>query len=121
MDLKTRKVLADNLVALMAARPALSGFTEIVKAGGPSNGTLDRIRRMESACTVDQLDKLAAVFELETWQLLVPALAPNNPPVLQGARSKHERELWRKIERVAAEVDELRDFGATRPGNLAER
>lgn len=44
-QIDVRDILAANLKALMASRPGLDDFKKIVAAGGPSNGTLDRIRR----------------------------------------------------------------------------
>lgn len=69
-----RDVLATNLKKLMATAPGRSTLPEIVKAGGGSNGTLDRIRRKKVAPTIDKLEPLANAFGLEPWQLLVPSL-----------------------------------------------
>lgn len=112
MDRRARETLAENLSALMAARPSLDTFKKIVAAGGPSNGTLDRIRRMESGCSVDQLDALARV-----WQLLVPGLAPNNPPIVRGVTEAEQR-LWRKVDGLVRELGELRGAAQTGPGKL---
>lgn len=120
MKEETRLVLAQNLKALMAARPNLATFKQIVAAGGPSNGTLDRIRRAGSGCSVDQIDLLAKVFELDAWQLLVPDLKPNNAPILLGAGGEVERALWDKIDKLMSEVKELREGGATMPGDFDE-
>jgi hypothetical protein len=113
-----RDILANNLKALMAARPHLDTFPKIVKAGGPSNGTLDRIRRKDSGCSIDQLAKLAAVFELEPWQLLTKNLEPNNAPILLGAGGDAERALWAKVNSLMNEIAELRDGAASRPTPL---
>lgn len=73
---RPREILAENLRTLMAATPHLSRLPKIVEAsnGALSNGTLDRIRRAESATSVDNLEALADLFGLEAWQLLVPDL-----------------------------------------------
>lgn len=93
MNETARSILAENLKALMAARPGLGTFTEIVAAGGPSNGTLDRIRRQESGCSVDQLDLLARVFGLEPWQLLVPNLDPRAKSPPRSAKPSRRRKV----------------------------
>jgi hypothetical protein len=103
---EARLTLAANLVSLMGARPHLDKFEKIVAKGGPSNGTLDRIRRHESACSLDQLDKLAKVYELEPWQLLVPNLNPNSLPVLLGGEV--EKSLWARIDQLRMENQDLR-------------
>ena len=88
----------------MDSHASLDRFAKIVKAGGPSNGTLDRIRRMESGCSIDELDKLAKVFELESWQLLVPDLDPTNPPLLAHV-SQRQLDLYAKLKSVAKQLD----------------
>lgn len=81
MDPKT--TLAQNLKKLMEVSPALDTFPKIIEAGGGTNGTLDRIRRAESAAGIDKLEPLARVFGLQAWQLLVPTLVAR-----RGLRSK---------------------------------
>jgi transcriptional regulator with XRE-family HTH domain len=85
--MRPRDVLAENLKALMAARPDRSRFQEITAASGGAltNGTLDRIRRAEVAITLDRLEDLAKAFGLEPWQLLVQGLNPSALPRLADA------------------------------------
>lgn len=99
----SRQVLAANLKALMASHPSLDTFTKIVEAGGPSNGTLDRMRRMTAGASIDQLDTLAKVYGLEPWQLLVPNLDPTNPPML-ATISKQQLEMLERIKQAAKEL-----------------
>ena len=115
---RIRQIVADNLKRLMDLRPNLNTLPKIAQAGGPSNGTLDRIRRLEVGCSIDQLAKIAEVFELDAWQLLVPNLQPNNPPILLGAGGQAERELWAKVDSLMSEIAELRDGAQSRPGTF---
>ena len=88
MEETTRKILADNLRALME-RTAIDTFPKIIAAGGPSNGTLDRIRRQAAGTSVDNLEKLAAVYGVQPWQLLAPDMAAHftvNPTWEREAR-----------------------------------
>lgn len=117
MDRQAREVLAENLSALMRDRPRLDTFKKIVAAGVPSNGTLDRIRRKKAGCSVDQLDALADVFDLEPWQLLIPGLQPNNPPIVRDVTDA-ERRLWKRLDGLMQELGELRDQAHTGPGRL---
>lgn len=82
--MRPRDVLADNLRALMKARPDRSRFPDIQAAskGSLTNGTLDRIRRAEVAITLDKLGDLADAFGLAPWQLLVEGLNPEALPQL---------------------------------------
>jgi hypothetical protein len=91
MDYTSRQVVAANLKALMASHPALDTFPKIVAANGPSNGTLDRIRRMTASTTIDTLDVLAKVYGLEAWQLMVPNLDPTNPPMLSHVAEAQQK------------------------------
>lgn len=79
---RPRDILAENLKTLMAASSKLSTFPDIIRAsnGKISNGTLDRIRRKESATGVDSLEPLAEVFGMQAWQLLVPGLSAVEGP-----------------------------------------
>jgi transcriptional regulator with XRE-family HTH domain len=99
----SRQTLSENLKALMAAHLSLNTFAKIVAAGGPTNGTLDRIRRMESGASIDQLDNLAKVFGLEPWQLLVPDLDPTNPPMLAHV-TQRQLEMLERIRQAAKEL-----------------
>lgn len=113
MDRQAREVLAENLSALMRERPRLDTFKKIVAAGGPSNGTLDRIRRRKTGCSVT----LARTFDLHPWQLLVPGLQPNNPPLVRDVTDT-ERRLWERLDGLMKELGELREHAHTRPGRL---
>lgn len=93
MNYTSRQVLAANLKALMASHKTLDTFPKIVKARGPSNGTLDRIRRMAAGASIDAVDQLAKVYGLEAWQLMVPGLDPTNPPMLSHVTEAQQRLL----------------------------
>lgn len=43
-------------------------------------GTASRLKKMETSVGLDILEKLAAYFYLEPWQLLVPNFDPKSPP-----------------------------------------
>jgi len=70
--MRPRDVLANNLRALMAARPDLDTLPKITAACGVSNGTLDRIRRAAVSTRVDELERLGRAFGVEPWELLRP-------------------------------------------------
>jgi len=70
--MRPRDILANNLRALMAARPDLDTLPKITARSGVSNGTLDRIRRAVVSTRVDELEKLGRAFGVEPWELLRP-------------------------------------------------
>lgn len=82
--MELREILADNLKALMAAKPALDTLKKIVAASGGrlSNGKLDRVRRAASDTDIGTLFDLAQVFDIQPWQLLVENLDPFSLPTL---------------------------------------
>lgn len=94
-----RTILSENLKALMATHPGLDTCKAIAKAGGPSNGTVERILNSKVGASIDQLDLLANIYELEPWQLLVPGLDPTNPPILAHI-SAQQLEMLSKIKRL---------------------
>ena len=67
---------------------------KIVKAGIP-NGPLGKIRHAENNFGVDYLDKLAAHFQVEAWQLICPTRLSNEARdlgrVLDAIESRAER------------------------------
>lgn len=83
--MRPRDTLAANLRRLMEANPKLSTLPAIAAAGGPSNGTLDRARRAEAAIRLDELGRIAQVFGVEPWMLLVPDLNPARLPRLDAS------------------------------------
>lgn len=82
-----RKVLSDNLRELMAQRPGLDTIKKVAEASGGtlSNGKVGRIYAASHTTDIETLQDLAAVFELEPWQLLVEGLKPEAPPRLADA------------------------------------
>ena len=44
--------------------------------------TVSRILLLQNEPSIDKLERIAAVFGFEAWQLLVPTFDPLSPPVL---------------------------------------
>jgi hypothetical protein len=82
-----RKVLSENLRALMSVRPDLGTIKKVAEASGSalSNGKVGRIYAASHTTDIDTLQDLASVFKLEPWQLLVEGLNPNALPRLADA------------------------------------
>jgi hypothetical protein len=95
MDEKAaRAALAANLDALMNApgRPPVSQaeLARRVRRHGQtlSQSSINRILNAEVSCGLDHLAVLAAIFDLEPWQLLVRDFDPAEPPVLVSVSRK---------------------------------
>lgn len=83
-----RSVLSANLKAAMNRpnRPPI-GQQELARrakrAGAKlSQSTINRILNCEVGCGIDQLVILSVLLGVEPWQLLVPGMNPDDPPVL---------------------------------------
>lgn len=77
---KALTVLSQNLQRLLEARQTTQ--PELARRAKVDQKTVWRIVRMENEPSVDKLEKLAAVLQVETWQLLVPNLDPQHLPDL---------------------------------------
>lgn len=92
-----RMTLAANLRRLMDHHDRLTTIEKIVSAGGGSNGTVGRMLKGNTSARIDAVAQVARVFGLQAWQLLVPNLDPDHPPVLEMDT--------RNAELLAAELD----------------
>lgn len=67
-----------------------------------SMSTVARIRKAQVAPGVDVLERIAGVYRLQAWQLLIPDLDPTNPPVF--AMTATERDLYRNLRAAAQQL-----------------
>jgi transcriptional regulator with XRE-family HTH domain len=79
--LDTKKILAENLSALLETRPDISRLN-LSKQIQVADGTLGRIKYGTGNPTVEVIEQIARFFKIEPWQLLVPALGQG----LKGAK-----------------------------------
>lgn len=91
-----RTVLWANVSALMRERYGKENLTQLATDAKVGPGTASRLKAMDTFAQLDTIEKIAAAFGLQPWQLLVPGLEPGNPPVLRDA-SPAERKLYRKF------------------------
>lgn len=96
-----REILAMNLKALMLANKHSQG--DLFRLSGVAQSTIGRVVNMQVDATVATLEAVANVYKLQSWQLLVPNLVPNNPPMLR-AISEQEKEFYEKIKLAAQEL-----------------
>lgn len=69
------QVLAANLDALMSVHPEFKSQMKLSKASGVGQTTVGRMRRAEGAATIDNVQKVAKVFNLQAPDLLKPGFA----------------------------------------------
>lgn len=81
----SKVVLWENVTSLMKKRYGKENLTRLAAEAEFGPGTSSRIKKMETSVGTDVLDQLAKLFELETWQLLVPGLDASAIPGLTNS------------------------------------
>lgn len=100
-----------NLEKLMKADRDLNSQPKVAAASKVAQSSVGRILRGEQSPTLDMVHALAAAFDLEPWQMLVPDLEPGNPPITKQIDDR-QRELWQQF-KVAAQ--KLASYELERP------
>ncbi len=95
-----RSVLAHNVEELMHRHFSMSSNKPKALAAQAkvSLSTVQRIIAAEVGASLDNIEAIASVFEVSTYQLLVPNLNIENPQVIKGATKDEERlyDVWRR-------------------------
>lgn len=102
MQNSSLKILSSNLKALMADHPEFNTQGKVGAKANLNQTTIGGILRCKNAPSIAQLDKIAKVFELTTWQLLYPDLDPNNPPI--RSMSQSETALYERFKSIAKDI-----------------
>ena len=103
---EAKKVFANNVKRCMeAVSPPLSQ-SALAALSGLHQRTLGRIINTEVVPRLVQMEKIAKGLKLDLWQLLVPGMEPENPPVLAPVTVK-ERELWTRLRSNLKELDKF--------------
>jgi hypothetical protein len=106
-----RDTLATNLRALMDSHHTYKTTTAIEQAT-KDNGlmvgksTVDRVLKCQTTLNLDFIEAIAAIYGLDSWQLLSPGLTPKNPPVLRSI-GEAEDKLYGRIAELAKQITEL--------------
>lgn len=102
-----RSILAQNLSVLIEHRYSGSANRpmQTAKAAGVSLSTVQRILKEESGATLDNIEALAAAFDLSAYQLLIPELSPANPQLVAEATAAEKR-LYRRWQQAKLRGDE---------------
>lgn len=97
-------VVATNLKNLMEHAGKKSGrgpssIRALAKAAEISRPTIDAILDRGRGAGIDTIERIARVYGLEAWQMLVQGLDPANAPMLREA-SETEKEFLRSLNEV---------------------
>lgn len=104
-----RAVLAQNVQALLNSKDGPSNPTALGKKAGVGQATIERILSDEGVdARIETVEKIAKVYGLQAWQLLVAGMDPANPPVLVPI-SKAERALYEGLKAAMKEAASKKD------------
>ena len=96
----SRKVLWANLSALMDHHWKGENLTRLEREAGIGPGSATRLKEQKTSVGLELVDKIAHVFGVEAWQLLVPGLNPRAPPTLMPL-SEQERAFYERVAEAA--------------------
>ena len=98
-----RYILRDNVLALMRHHFGQENLSRLAREAKIGPGSCTRIKEAATSVGLGVIDKIAARYELDPWQLLVPGFDPRNPPVLQPVSSE-ERQLYERLIHAAEDL-----------------
>lgn len=98
----SKAVLWRNVLLAMEHRYGKENITRLAREAKVGNGTIQRIKEANTSVGLEVLDKIAHVFNLEPWHLLVPSFDPNNPPVVYLSHA--ERDFYERMREAAKKL-----------------
>ena len=96
-------IVRENVRALRDAPTGAKGQRAFAEKCGIGEGTVWRISKGQDGTSIETLRAIAEAHGMQAWQLLVPSIDPENPPVL-AKFTEAERRLYAAIK--AAHVTE---------------
>lgn len=80
MDRDSKKVLWENVSALMKREFGKENLTALAKKAGFGPGTSTRLKEQTTSVGLEVIEQLAVAFKVQPWHLLVPDLDIENLP-----------------------------------------
>lgn len=78
----SRKVVWSSVATLMHKHWNGENLNRLAREAKIGPATAARLKQQETSVGLEVLDRIAEVFEVETWQLLVPGIDADALPVL---------------------------------------
>lgn len=110
-----RQILATNLAGLQARHKDLQSTPAIERATAElgegkkiSKTVLQQVQKGKTPFNLDDLQTLAELFGLDAWQLLVPQIDPDHPPVLTSV-GPTEEEMYKRMKAAREALDAILD------------
>lgn len=100
-----RAVLRQNVKALLDSKRGPTNPTALGKAAKVGQASVNRILDTEKDVRLSTIERIAKIYDLEPWQLLVAGMNPANPPVL-APLSPAERKLYESLRAAMKEAGE---------------
>src|SRR3989338_8629790 len=75
-----KKILWENVSLLMHQHYGKENLTQCAEDSGVGPGTMSRIKAQETSVGIDTIEKLATLFKVQTYELMIPNL--NNQEVV---------------------------------------
>lgn len=100
---RTKELLWANVTALMLHHWNEINLWQLAKRAKIGPATATRIKEARTSVGLDIVDKVAGVFGLQAWQLLLPDLDPANVPA--AMISDDEKRLYERLKRAKAVAD----------------
>lgn len=99
----SKVMLWRSVSALMRSRWGDENLNKLAKAARIGPATCARLKEQKTSVGLEVIDKLAAAFHVEAWQLLVPTFDPQNLPTLLPM-SEAERQFYERMIRAARDL-----------------
>lgn len=102
-----RATLRDNVLMLQRHHFGRENLSRLARETGIGPGSCTRIKEARTSVGLDVIEKIAARYDLDPWQLLVPGFNPGSPPVLKPV-SPEEQALYDRLLNAAQELAKYR-------------
>ena len=99
-EIDSRQVLWSSVAALMQHHWRGENLTRLAREADIGPGSATRLKQQTTSVGPELLDKIARVFGIAPWQLLVPGFDPKNPPTLLPM-SEDERAFYQRMLQAA--------------------
>jgi transcriptional regulator with XRE-family HTH domain len=101
----SKHVLWNSVSSLMQKHYGEENLSRLARECKIGPASASRIKEAKTSVGLEIIDKIAKHFQVQTWELLVPAFDPSNRPTLQPV-SEQERRLYERLREVAKEIKE---------------
>jgi transcriptional regulator with XRE-family HTH domain len=101
----SKVVLWKSVSALMQKHYGRENLTRLAKECKFGAATAVRLKEGKTSVGLEVIDKIAKQFNVQAWELLVPAFDPSNRPTLQPL-SEQERRLYARLAEAVKEIRE---------------